>query len=65
MAEEDVTDRIARMAADLIVAEARAAGYGFRSGHHVSTSTSALSKTLAVVAEVFITTHMHRKDGGN
>mgnify|MGYP000932894535 CR=1 FL=1 len=65
MAEEEVTERIARMAAELIVAEARATGFGFRPGHHVSTSTTALARTLTMAAEVFITTHMRHKDGGN
>lgn len=60
MAEADVTERIARMAAELIVAEAKAAGFEFRPGHQVSTATTALSRTLAVAAEVFITTHMRR-----
>jgi len=71
MAEEDmavpadVVERIARMAMELIVAEARSAGFRFRPGHHVSTSMTAMSRTLAVAAEVFITTHMRPKDGAS
>ena len=65
MADEDVTERIARTAAELIVAEAKAAGYRFRPGHQVSTSTTALSRTLALAAEAFITTHMRRNDASD
>lgn len=63
--KRNLARRIARMAADLIVAEARADGFGFRSGHHVSTSTTALSRTLALAAEVFITTHMHSNNASD
>ncbi len=59
----EVTDKIARRIAELILHEAAAAGFHPRPGREKATTKAALTKWVEGQAGHWIITNMHRKGG--